>query len=472
MTTFFNYIRIKASLLLRAIDLMVTVASLFGAYYIVNLFDKDYFVFSKDYIYMFALVIPTWGLMIRFTNLVQIPRSRTYMSIFFNILNFSLIGFFILLLFKYTFGLKTFSNYMIFVFSLLNCISLFAVRMLTFRIAKRSRSNGNNIHNIAIIANKDSEPLIDKILDHKEWGYQIELIISDSEHIKETYSPLIEVLPESVDIKHILKNKVIDELLYCSTEVNEENLDEIINTSRELGITFKVQSSVSSYKIKEKAKLTRLEKTPFYTFYNSPNNSIRWAWKAISDCIISGGLLFFFSPIILTIIAIIKLTSKGPAIFKQKRVGQNGRIFYIYKFRTMVVNAEALKAQLMAQNESDGPAFKIKHDPRITTIGRFLRKTSLDELPQLFNVLRGEMSLIGPRPPLASEVEQYEDWQLRRLSVKPGITCTWQIIPNRNDVLFDKWMKLDMEYIDKWSLKSDWQLFFKTIRSVLINRGV
>ena len=137
----------------------------------------------------------------------------------------------------------------------------------------------------------------------------------------------------------------------------------------------------------------------------------------------------------------------------------------------MVQNAEELKAKLMAQNESDGPTFKIKKDPRITSIGRFLRKTSIDELPQLFNVLRGEMSLIGPRPPLQSEVAEYEDWQLRRLSVKPGITCTWQIIPNRNDVVFEKWMKLDIEYIDKWSLKSDWQLFFKTIKSVIANKG-
>ena len=126
-------------------------------------------------------------------------------------------------------------------------------------------------------------------------------------------------------------------------------------------------------------------------------------------------------------------------------------------------DAEKLKARLMALNESDGPTFKIKNDPRITRVGRILRKTGLDELPQLFNVLKGEMSLIGPRPPLAEEVKKYEPWQLRRLSVKPGITCTWQIIPNRNDVIFEKWMKLDMQYIDNWSLKADFILFFRTI---------
>jgi lipopolysaccharide/colanic/teichoic acid biosynthesis glycosyltransferase len=148
-----------------------------------------------------------------------------------------------------------------------------------------------------------------------------------------------------------------------------------------------------------------------------------------------------------------------------------GRKFYIYKFRTMVDNAEALKSQLETLNESDGPTFKIKHDPRITLIGRLLRKTGLDELPQLFNVLKGEMSLIGPRPPLSSEVDKYERWHLRRLSIKPGITCTWQIIPNRSEVVFDNWMKLDIQYIESWSVKKDFQLLFKTIKTVIYGTG-
>jgi len=168
---------------------------------------------------------------------------------------------------------------------------------------------------------------------------------------------------------------------------------------------------------------------------------------------------------------LIKFSSKGPIVFKQERVGLRGRKFYIYKFRTMVQNAEALKASLSTMNESDGPTFKIKKDPRITAIGRILRKTGLDELPQLFNVLKGEMSLIGPRPPLSSEVEKYERWHLRRLSVKPGITCTWQIIPNRNEVVFENWMKLDMQYIEDWSVKKDLMLILKTIKTVLYGTG-
>jgi len=174
---------------------------------------------------------------------------------------------------------------------------------------------------------------------------------------------------------------------------------------------------------------------------------------------------------LLLIVIAIKLTSKGPVIFKQKRVGLRGREFNIYKFRTMVQDAEKLRPLLEAQNEMDGPVFKIKKDPRITAIGKLLRKTGLDEVPQFFNVLKGDMSLVGPRPPLPGEVAQYQRWQLRRLSMRPGITCIWQIAPNRNNITFDEWMKLDLQYIDSWSLKIDFMLLIKTIQTVAKGSG-
>jgi lipopolysaccharide/colanic/teichoic acid biosynthesis glycosyltransferase len=173
----------------------------------------------------------------------------------------------------------------------------------------------------------------------------------------------------------------------------------------------------------------------------------------------------------LAISFLIKLDSKGPIFFKQARVGLRGRQFYLYKFRTMVVNAEELRKKLDAQNEMDGPVFKIKNDPRITKIGGFLRRTGLDEIPQLFNVLKGEMSLIGPRPPLLSEVKQYQRWQLRRLSIKPGITGLWQIQPNRNDIKFENWMRMDLKYIDDWSPRLDAVLLFKTVKTVILRTG-
>jgi len=167
----------------------------------------------------------------------------------------------------------------------------------------------------------------------------------------------------------------------------------------------------------------------------------------------------------------IKITSPGgPIIFRQKRSGMNGRVFTLYKFRTMVPNAEALKASLEAKNEMDGPVFKIRNDPRVTRVGRILRKLSIDELPQLWNVLRGDMSIVGPRPPIPAEVERYERWQRRRLSMRPGITCIWQV-SGRNNVDFKRWMEMDLEYIDNWSLALDFKILLKTIPAVLSSRG-
>ena len=175
---------------------------------------------------------------------------------------------------------------------------------------------------------------------------------------------------------------------------------------------------------------------------------------------ISGLLLL--SPIIVIVACAIKFTSKGPIFFSQKRVGKNGELFDMYKFRSMVVNAEELKEKLAHQNEMSGPMFKMKDDPRVTKVGKFIRKTSLDELPQLWNVLKGDMSLVGPRPSLPKEVAQFEKWMYKRLSVKPGLTCFWQV-SGRNNIDFEDWMKLDIKYVDERNIWIDIKLIFKTV---------
>lgn len=172
--------------------------------------------------------------------------------------------------------------------------------------------------------------------------------------------------------------------------------------------------------------------------------------------------LILLSPILLVIMALIKLESKGPVIFSQDRVGQYGKKFKMYKFRSMVVNAEELKKKLQAQNEMSGPMFKMKDDPRVTKIGKFIRKTSLDEIAQLVNVLKGDMSLVGPRPSLPQEVEQFEAWMHRRHDVKPGLTCYWQV-SGRNNIDFEDWMKLDIKYVQDRNLWVDIKLIFKTV---------
>jgi lipopolysaccharide/colanic/teichoic acid biosynthesis glycosyltransferase len=189
------------------------------------------------------------------------------------------------------------------------------------------------------------------------------------------------------------------------------------------------------------------------------------------DCLVSAALLAALGPLFLVVAVLIRLTSPGPVFFRQTRVGLNKRRFTIYKFRTMIANAEQLQDQLLSMNEMTGPVFKIKKDPRITSLGRILRKTSIDELPQLLNVLKGDMSLVGPRAiPLRDYQLFDQDWQRRRFSVKPGITCLWQI-GGRNSIPFERWMELDMQYIDKWSLWLDLKILARTVPAVLRGTG-
>jgi lipopolysaccharide/colanic/teichoic acid biosynthesis glycosyltransferase len=192
--------------------------------------------------------------------------------------------------------------------------------------------------------------------------------------------------------------------------------------------------------------------------------------KRAFDLVVASLALLLLGPLLLLIAAAVKLTSRGPILFCQRRTGRGGKPFVMYKFRTMVADAEAKKAELLRQNEQDGPAFKLKHDPRVTRLGRLLRTTSLDELPQLFNVLKGEMAIVGPRPLPCAETDRCEGWQRRRLLATPGITCIWQV-RGRCRVSFNEWMRMDVTYVRTWSLRQDVQLVLETVPAVLTGRG-
>ena len=183
--------------------------------------------------------------------------------------------------------------------------------------------------------------------------------------------------------------------------------------------------------------------------------------KRLMDIVCSLSGLIILLPVFIVVSVLIKIDSAGPVLFKQNRVGKNGKVIKMYKFRSMVKNAEDIKYKLMDQNEMDGPMFKIKCDPRITRVGRFIRKTSIDELPQLINILKGEMSLVGPRPSLLDEVEKFEPWMKERLTVKPGLTCIWQV-NGRNDIKFNEWMQMDIKYVRERCILLDIKLIIKT----------
>ena len=197
-----------------------------------------------------------------------------------------------------------------------------------------------------------------------------------------------------------------------------------------------------------------------------------WVLRRAQDIVFSLLALILLAPMALLISLAIVLDSPGDgAIFRQRRVGRDGKLFWLYKFRTMCPDAEEQLNELLSQNQMDGPVFKIEGDPRITRVGRFLRKTSLDELPQLLNVLRGDMSIVGPRPALPREVELYSDYQRQRLYVTPGLSCYWQIAPHRNEMSFGEWVALDLKYIQERSFWVDWKIIFLTVRAMLMKYG-
>lgn len=434
----------------------------------------SFFVENDSFKKLFIIIVPLWYLLLLVTGTAQIPRTRKYSRVFIEFIQFSFFYFVTLLLVTILLGgINKFGG---FIFVASNVVaSLFlmvAFRLTEYKVSKIYRSKGNNSINVVLIADGFSELFVADILNRKEWGYRVLLIVSSSKLLKAKFGDQVKIISEKgfYSLKTYLEVDIVDEVIYCKRKHDHEKINNLINWCEELGIIFKFPANLSRMLLTN-GFITYLGSNRFITFANIPMNSLGITWK--------NGIDFFFSllalvcslPIFILLAVIIKLDSKGPIFFKQARVGLRGRQFYLYKFRTMVVNAEEIKKKLEAQNEMDGPVFKIKNDPRITKIGVVLRKTGLDELPQLINVIKGEMSIIGPRPPLMSEVAKYKRWQLRRLSVRPGITGLWQVQPNRNAIKFEKWMEMDLEYIDEWSPSLDTKLMFKTVKTVIFRTG-
>jgi lipopolysaccharide/colanic/teichoic acid biosynthesis glycosyltransferase len=250
-----------------------------------------------------------------------------------------------------------------------------------------------------------------------------------------------------------------------------------IDLAEQMGVTVRVlpQWYIRQLGIKPKIGTLKLEDflgLPTMSISCTPGSNGEIMCKNIFEYGLAALLAIIAAPFCCVIAASIRFLSPGPVFFRQQRVGQNGRRFSLYKFRTMTRDAEQERMSLETLNECDGPVFKMSKDPRVIPyIGTFLRRTSLDELPQLINVLKGELSIVGPRPPIPSEVDQYDAWQRRRLSMKPGITCLWQVAPNRNKICFKDWTKLDLSYIDNWSLKLDLKIIAMTALAVIRGSG-
>lgn len=426
--------------------------------------------YNSQYLTVILLLIPIWHWGIKKTSLTKFYRAKDATIIFFESLLFIVAGTSALAVLITLLQLKQVNLYILLIYAALEVIVLNVIIIFAYRYHKNLLNKGLNTRNIILIADNNCVDFIERIFLHKEWGFRIVVIISESELISEIFGSRVKIIESTQSLGYLIKSHIVDEVFYCKNDINQAEIRKIVHDCEEIGVVFRLQSAFFHMPT-TKTHLSVYNNVPFLTFINTPVHKVAHQWKFVVDIVASFMILLIWSPILLLIAIVIKLTSRGPVIFKQKRVGLRGREFNIYKFRTMVQDAEKLRPMLEAQNEMDGPVFKIKKDPRITPIGRLLRKTGLDEVPQFFNVLKGDMSLVGPRPPLPSEVAQYERWQLRRLSMRPGITCIWQIAPNRNNISFDEWMKLDLQYIDSWSLKIDFLLLLKTIQTVAKGSG-
>ncbi|BAX78883.1 sugar transferase [Labilibaculum antarcticum] len=418
---------------------------------------------------IYLLIIAIWYTLIKELNLGKMLRVKTYSELFAEYFALVVISSGLLHLGS-LFLTESVPTLILALFACLNLFMLFGFRMLSYRIFKMLRGKGYNTRNVLIVADDESYlHFIDRMLFIRDWGYHVWAIMSDGKHIKTKYESHVRVLHEHFQLSEIIDANVVDEVIYCKGKFDNDEVRALIYACSEVGVTFRVYSELLSV-VSQRSHLTYFKELPFLTFANHTKNYFALKVKELLDFLFSSAIVIFISPVLLAIAVAIKIEDGGSIFFRQRRVGLNGRIFDCLKFRTMVENAEALRVKLENLNEQSGPVFKIKNDPRVTRVGRFLRKTSLDELPQFFNVLKGEMSVVGPRPPIPSEVQQYQRWQRRRLSMKPGITCIWQV-SGRNNIPFEEWMKLDMLYIDTWSLKLDLILFLSTIKVVFTGEG-
>ena len=348
-------------------------------------------------------------------------------------------------------------------------------RVVMHILLVNARQSGYNYRFLLIVGtNPRSAALANRIQRHPELGYKLAGFVSEEETVAtgwdENYSGSKNVLGHLSQLPEILEKEKVDEMMVClSFENHFAAITKIGLYARDLGIVLRLIPDALYTSIFERMQLEEFHGDHVITLFRD-RLLIQILLKRLLDIVGSSCALILLSPLMIAVAIAIKLTSRGPIFFSQDRVGMNQRKFRLYKFRSMVVDAEERKKDLVELNEQDGCAFKMKDDPRVTPLGNILRKTSIDELPQLLNVLRGEMSLVGPRPSLPDEVSRYQ-WNFRRrLSVKPGITCFWQI-SGRNNISFNRWVEMDKDYIDNWSLLLDIKILLRTIPAVLFQRG-
>ncbi len=432
------------------LDLALTAASFFLAYRIRLLFELEGHLLMpvQVYLWLLAIILPTWAMLLPLFRVYSAPTSSRAEQVL-RLSKAILCAWLVMATIQFFVNQDASSRSIVLLTLVINYILLISYRAVLFKIKKHSALD---VRHVAVVGKTDTAIEFARTIEsHREWGLKLIGV----------YDP--------GDIQRILEQGGVDELILVA---DREELHEFTDTflhCEELGVTARVVLNFFPHSI-ARIELDELDGFPLLTFSTTPSNEALMFVRRILDVVLAAILGLVTLPLTLLTALLIRLSSPGSVIFQQERCGLNGRLFQMYKFRSMVDSAEQLRYELEGLNEMDGPVFKSSRDPRITPIGKIIRRFSIDELPQLYNVLRGDMSLVGPRPPIPQEVARYERWQRRRLSMKPGMTCLWQI-SGRNEVSFEDWMKLDLIYIDNWSLFLDLKILLKTVPVVLLGRG-
>ncbi|MBT8363805.1 MAG: sugar transferase [Deltaproteobacteria bacterium] len=394
-------------------------------------------------------------------------RPPSYLNLLWSLFKVLTIDFAVLSVGIVLFRQITFSRLFMLAFAGLCFVLIAAYRILVQLYLDKISPKSFNIRKILVVGDKKRGKFVTELLNSQlSWGHEVigTLALENVENnTKETNG-------STNDFANVLRTHTIDEVVFTLDGDRNVSLSPYLDTCKKIGIPARILPAL--WQPDDKAlSIEKCQAVPFLTIRVSNFNATGLLYKRVLDLV--GGLVgsivvFIVYPFVA---AAIKLDSEGPVLFKQKRMGSHGRIFNLYKFRTMFQQAEKRRRELMEQNLMNGAMFKMENDPRITKVGKWLRKTSLDEFPQFFNVLRGEMSLVGTRPPMIEEVEEYQPQHLKRISAKPGITGLWQVSGRNKITDFDKVVELDCNYLDHWRFADDIKILFKTVLVVLQRKG-
>lgn len=430
-----------------------------------------------EYLPLLPLALVIWGALLLSSGRYRSHRTVPLLDEAWAIIRVSVSGAILFTLALYVsrwderlLGDDRISRFWALLFAAFSCLFLLTEKLGIRLTSRYVRLHGFNYRTVLIVGTSPTAlRMAESIHGHRFWGYRILGFIRNGHKPEEPWPSRYPILGDIADIPWIVESNVVDDVMFAVHRRELDRLEDLFLSLQEQGIRTRFALDLFPH-TQARVQLEEMDGMPLLSFATTPTSQLQLMSKRVLDVAVAALLLLIGLPIAGLIALLIKLTYGGKVLFRQTRCGLNGRSFTLYKFRTMVEGAEERRRELLHLNEMKGPVFKLRSDPRVTRLGRLLRRFSLDELPQFWNVLRGDMSLVGPRPPIPEEVAQYQRWQRRRLAMKPGLTCLWQV-SGRNELDFDRWMQLDLEYIDSWTPMLDLKILLKTIPAVLSGKG-